>query len=196
MRDMPSEPEKLDTESLLLLYLADELPADQRLLIESRLAREPELAAQFESLRDLQTGLMESIRQDDQTSRMPVNEAVAVRRVSRAMEQWQVDRLAIRSVDDKPRRSIPLWAYPAAVAAMIIVGFLTWSMRQEIKPVGPERPMVSAGGDEEQMADWLASSFGATPDGAEETQPWLPAELPGMDDRGSLMPAIPEETVQ
>lgn len=192
---MRSDDEQLDLESRLLLYVAGELPAEERVALQSRLAREPELVAQLERLREAHDACAEAIGADDAGTRLPVDEGVAVRRVSRTMRQWQIDRMRRPVVEERRRRGMPWWSYPAGVAAALIVAFLTWSMRQEIRPVAPERPIVQ-GDEEEMMVDWLAGSLGATADAGDEAQLWLPAELPGMDENGTLLPVSPEETIQ
>jgi len=123
---MASMLEHLDRDSMLLMYLADELPVSERDELQQRLAQDPELANQLNQLLALQTYCEQTLTCDES---LPMSSDVAVRRVSRAMKQWQVDRLA-RKPSISPRRShyrLPWWAYGTAVAAAVIVAALVWS---------------------------------------------------------------------
>ena len=141
---------------------------------------------------------------------MPVSEGVAVRRVSRAIQQWQVDRIRATPMTKKRGLPLPWWSYPTAVAAAIIIGFLIWSSRQPIPGINKEggvavlddqssdeRQQAEDGGSK-TLADWMDSSFGVTAEASaavpgDETTP----PLAGTDDGvgGSMFPTR-EETLQ
>src|SRR2546421_13037200 len=63
----------------------------------------------------------------DRATRLPAPESVGVRRVVRAMRQWQALRLAAPKPAEVRRRfRFPVWAYPLAAAASVVIGFLVW----------------------------------------------------------------------
>jgi hypothetical protein len=202
---------------MLVLYLAGELANGEKTALEKRLAAEPKLAAELDRLRAAQAFCNGAISHGDQTARLPVSEGVAVRRVSRAMQQWQVDRVRAMPPVKKKGLPLPWWCYPAAAAAAIIVGFLIWSSRQPIGPVGgpndggpvaintptTEESQPSDGQPDDTVAqadyDFLSSSFALTPpetataDASADETVSSPAT---SDDGTSLFPTRNEETFQ
>ena len=123
---MASMLEHLDRESMLLMYLAEELPAGERVEVERRLGQDEALARELDRLRELESYCEQTLSAENE--RLPMSSDAAVRRVSRAMKQWQVDRLARKPI--ATRRShyrLPWWAYGTAVAAAVIVAALVWS---------------------------------------------------------------------
>jgi anti-sigma factor RsiW len=160
---MPTETEQLDQDALLMLYVADELSAEQRAELEGRLAGDPELAAELARLRDARDVCFAALARADGRGRLPMSEGVAVRRVGRAMRQWQVERELARNAaaPAAPRRKLAWWVYPSAAAAAIIVGFLVWSVRQ---PVGASMPPDPRFADyqvaqDRELADWISESL-------------------------------------
>jgi anti-sigma factor RsiW len=223
---MASQLNDLDTDSLLLMYLAGELSNGVKSSLERRLASEPELAAELERVREANAFCIDLLQKDDELNRLPTSEAVAIRRVSRAMQQWHVHRVA--SVEPRKRGLLlPWWCYPTAAAAAIIIGFLVWSFRQQTNSL----PAVDGGGvdggaavaledqkdgaspdqsseeiqsvasqSQTELADWMDSSFGVSAEAsADQPQPGqssTPA-MSGSDDSASILPTpLPEESVQ
>ena len=201
---MPDSREQLDVESLMLLYIAGELTNGAKAAFEKRLASDPKLASELAKIRETQLFCADALRVGDATTRLPVSEGVAVRRVGRVLSQWQVDRARTVVANGVKTRRIPVWAYPAAAAAILIIGFLTWSSRQPIAlpPPGGDDVAIRTGGDDagdsqEALADWIDTSFGNTQEAA-NTESALsvpdPGPLSGSDD-ASIYP-MPEETIQ
>jgi len=198
---MAGQMNDLYSDSLLVLYLAGELANGEKAALERRLANEPALAAELQRVRDAQAFSVQAIQAADAGARLPVGEGVAVRRVSRAMQQWQVDR--VRATPPLRRRKLPWWSYPVAAAASIIIAFLIWSSRQSVvNDLRPESPLANQESETTDetpaatnLADWMDSSFGVTSEAsaasAEETV--IPA---GLDEPGSSMFPTREETVQ
>ena len=199
---MPNQIDQLDADSLMVLYIAGELTNGDKAAFERRVASDPKLADELARLRETQVFCFEALRAGDEAMRLPVSEGVAVRRVGRALVQWQVDRARLVAANGIKTRRIPAWAYPAAAAAILIIGFLTWSSRQPIAlpPAGNEEVAMRVNTDDpaetqEQLADWIDNSFGNTQE-AVNTESALsdPAPIPGSDD-ASIFP-MPEETIQ
>ncbi len=203
---MSSELNELDLDSQLVLYIAGELTNGAKAALEKRLAADPKLSAELARLRETQLFCAGAMRVGDEQLRLPVSEGVAVRRVGRVMAQWQVDRARAVAATAVKNRRIPVWAYPAAAAAILIIGFLTWSSRQPIA-LPPNDSIAQKANTDDQpdqpepaepqkaLADWIDTSFGNTQE-AVNTESALsdPAPIPGADDT-SLFP-MPEETIQ
>ena len=190
---MPTETEQLDRDALLMLYAADELSPEQRAAVEARLAAEPELAAELGMLRSAQDQCFAALAHADEHDRLPVSEGVAVRRVSRAMKQWQVRRaLAANAVvPAAPRRKLPWWVYPSATAAALIVGFLVWSVRQPVGNVMPADPKFNdyAQAQERELAEWMRQSFSMRSDFRDDQEFYSSAVSVSHDD-GSDMDGV------
>ena len=115
----------LENESLLLMYLAGELPDEDRREIDSLLATDGGLRAQLLDLRAASASAMGSLAQLDAAE--PLRSAdFSVRQVSRAMRQWQVERLVRPAPQSAKRRRMPVWSYPVATAAMVLIGLCCW----------------------------------------------------------------------
>src|SRR4051812_16749606 len=82
------------TEAVLMMYLSDELPAEDRAEVERRLAADPAMRAQWDRLREAHAAFAAAMPALDRATRLPAPEAVGVRRVVRAMRQWQAERVA------------------------------------------------------------------------------------------------------
>jgi anti-sigma factor RsiW len=121
-------------QAVLLLYLAGELPADERADLEQRLAQDSALRQTLEELRSLDDGLTLMLKESDAIA-IPAaaresRRSTAVRQISRAMVRRQLREDASESVApiQIKRGWMRTWAYPiAAAVGMIALGvfFLT-----------------------------------------------------------------------
>src|SRR5688572_1061228 len=133
------------SESLLLMYLADELPAVDRAEVEQRLARDANLRAELEGLRDVQAHVNDAIAALDAAQPLPGSEAAGARQVARAIRQWRTDHAARPARDAIPPRTLrfPYWSYPLAAAAAVTIAFATWWYTSpEPGRLGPENNIV------------------------------------------------------
>ena len=166
--------DNLDRESAMILYLAGELEPAEREAFERRLAGEPQLAAEIEQLRAAQQSVASELQRADNSARLPVSEGVAVRRVSRAMSSWLVGRNAAPIQIVRKNAPLPWWSYPSAIAASLIIGFLVWSSRQEIKPMEPlpeaQRELSLMEAEQSELAEWLTTSLDATADASTDAE--------------------------
>jgi hypothetical protein len=122
--------EKLENnEATLLMYLANELPPEDRAEVEQMLATDASMRRDLESLRGTLNETTEIFRRLDELQPMPVVPQVAVRQATRVIQQALTDR-AVRA---------PRWAYVAAAVAALLVGYTAWwGMRPETESnVGP-----------------------------------------------------------
>jgi|SRR5687768_5551622 hypothetical protein len=116
-----------NNEAILLMYLADELSAEDRAEVEHMLGSDGGMRAELERLRALHDGTTAAIGAADAGARLPVSEGVAVRRVMRMMRQWQIDH-AQAPPPEEPLRELrfPWWSYPLTTAAAVLIAFLVW----------------------------------------------------------------------
>jgi len=126
---MASILEQLDSdESILLMYLARELPEAQRLKVEQRVAAEPALRAKLEELGAMHeslSGALESVPAQPMT----LKHAAMVRQIRRQIDQWHARQLAAQAAAARARDKglrYPWYAYPLAMAAAIMIAFVVW----------------------------------------------------------------------
>ncbi len=130
-----------NNEAILLMYLADELSAEDRAEVEHMLGSDAGMRVELERLGALGDGTVATIGAADAGTRMPVNEGVAIRRVMRMMRQWQIDH-AHAPPPQEPIRELrfPWWSYPLTTAAAVVIAFLVWWGN---RPDRPERSQAS-----------------------------------------------------
>ena len=122
-----------------MMYVADELPPEDRAEVERRLAADTGLRAEFELLREAHVSFAATMGALDRSTRPSVPEPVAVARVARAMRQWHADRLVRPAArDPKPAPRYPWWTYPLAAAASVVIAFVVWWGNAE-----PEAPRLT-----------------------------------------------------
>ena len=116
-----------NNEAILLMYLAGELPPEERAEVEQMLSDDAGLRAALEQLRGAQDAFASEIAALDRSSRLPAPESVAVRQVVRDMQRWHARRLANPpKAAPAPTLRYPWWAYPMTAAASVIIAFLVW----------------------------------------------------------------------
>jgi anti-sigma factor RsiW len=155
---MTSLLQQLNNESLLLMYVADELPADDRADLEQILAGNPAMRAELDALRLAYSGATDALRAADARDRMPVSSNIASRRVGRVVRAWHARRSSMPVVERDGRRlRFPLWVYPLASSAAIVLVIVSWwGMNPDrgpkvLKAMNPV--MLSAVDDEETESE-------------------------------------------
>src|SRR5688572_21294553 len=91
---MPSLLPQLDTEAILLMYVADELSAGDRRDVDRMLAADGKLRGQLETLRSAYEGVSGAFQAADASQRLTLPAATAGRRVGAAVRAWHARRLA------------------------------------------------------------------------------------------------------
>jgi hypothetical protein len=120
-----------NNEGVLLMYLAGELPPQDRAEVEQMLAGDPGMRAELERLRETVALVETALAELDRTERLPMSADVASRRVGRMASQWNADRLAAEAAAaaaqaTRPHR-VSKWAYPAAaIAACALISWGIW----------------------------------------------------------------------
>jgi anti-sigma factor RsiW len=118
-----------NNEAILLMYLAGELPEEDRVEVEQMLASDPALRAELAELAALQTELTGVMARADGSGDLPRREAV-VRQVSRALTAARLQPLAPKAAPAQTPRfrlRIAWWAYPIVAAALLVIGIMLLS---------------------------------------------------------------------
>lgn len=126
-----------NNEAILLMYIAGELPEEERREVEQMLEVDTRLREMHEELRSAWTTAMTSVDRLDHVDDLPLSREVAARQVGRMVRQWHAARLAAPRI--APPVVVPWrprwWLATPAVAAMLVVGFLAWwGMTPEVIP--------------------------------------------------------------
>jgi len=150
-----------NNEAMLLMYLADELPADDRVEVEQMLASDAGLRAELESLGATHAAVMSGLSKFDKATPLPVSESVAARSISRLMKQWQIDRLA-RQPAAAPRRAwrVPWWVYSGSVAAAVLLAVVAWwGLKSDVVQVADPRGTENVQPEEEMLPRIVTSLY-------------------------------------
>jgi hypothetical protein len=115
-----------NNEAILLMYLANELPAQDRADVEQMLASDAGMRAELESLGELHEVGIAAMVEIDRGAEMPVSEAAAVRQVMRMVYKRQAESRNIVVPAAEPERSFPWWRYSLTAAAILLIGLLVW----------------------------------------------------------------------
>ena len=131
-------------DAVLLMYLANELPADDRAVIDERLEHQPELHDKLDELRAAYGAVDAFIGAADGASRV-ASGFTAARQLGDVVRDRQ-RRLKPEDSEVLQRRRGWWMIYPVAAAALICIAMLAWyrSTKDEMtRPAGND-PMVSA----------------------------------------------------
>jgi hypothetical protein len=115
-----------NNEAVLLMYLAGELPPDDRAEVEQLLASDGALRAELDQLRDVNADVKQVLASANGPA---ISEETAVRQTLRAMVRFQLEQRGkpAASVDEPRRRlRVPSWIYPFAAAAMLLIAYVAW----------------------------------------------------------------------
>ena len=116
-----------NNEAILLMYVADELSAEDRAEVEQMLSSDAGMRAELERLVAVREAAIAAIASADEATRLPVGENVAVRRVMRMMRQWQIDHAQAPPPEESVSElRFPWWSYPLTTAAAVLIAFLVW----------------------------------------------------------------------
>jgi hypothetical protein len=159
--------EPLDQTSMLLMYLAGELPARQRAELDRRVSADAGLRAQLDVLRGLQSEFESSMRTLDAATARRGNEQAAIARITRAMHAQGVVRTSSDEALLMPRRILhrpPAWAYPIAAAILVGLSYVGW---WAFKPEPRRTVALNTGTEASHVRDGSASRPSSKPSGNE-----------------------------
>lgn len=145
------------------MYLAGELPPQDRADVEQTLAADPGMREELERLRETVGQVEAALAHLDAVERLPMTSEAAASRVGRLATRWNADRAAARAAAERgarPGQGVPRWAFPAAaVAACALVSWGIWwasnSGSQRVLP--PDVVTTQSTTDEASGEEKLAS---------------------------------------
>jgi anti-sigma factor RsiW len=149
-----------DSESVLLMYLFDELPEDDRAEVESMLNTDATLHARYDELRESYDFTNQLLNQADKdVQRQSRSVAKAQRQAIMLVNQWKVDQIAARPV---PRPASPMrkWLlYPAAsIAALLMLSLILWGLFGPPPRIAGESPIADTA-EQQEALDRLRDSW-------------------------------------
>ena len=111
-----------DREAVLLLYLANELSAEDRSELERMLSKDPALERDLRRLGELQEEVAGGLAELDSARPLHMSEEISTRRVMREMRRFQLElnSRAPVQLEASSLRRWPRWIYPVGAAAAII----------------------------------------------------------------------------
>ncbi len=119
--------EKLENnEAILLMYVFDELSAEDRADVDRLLLTDRGMCAQLEELRASEQAVREALQAADREEPTPVPLAMAQRQADRLISQWSLRRLNESAEPPPTKRHHYLWLYPLGAAAAILIGGLVF----------------------------------------------------------------------
>lgn len=142
----------LNNEDLLLMYLSGELDAASARQVEARLARDENLRAEFESLKQMDTGLQQWATEENS---QPVARLDASMRDALILMRHHTLTWPLAHSDQRPRLSVLRLAWRAAVAAILVVGVVVLFARRS-------NDEITLDSVNPQPVESLASATGAT----------------------------------
>lgn len=146
----------------LLLYLAGELSASERRALEAKLAADASLRQQLVDLQRVETSINQTLSSIDAADMLQSRLPSIERQVSRTIAQWNVDRHAPSAplIARTRIKRVPLWMYPLAAAAMVMVGLGIWWLSLEALP---ENVLVK-GNPQREERNWYDDFASENPD--------------------------------
>ncbi len=179
---MSSTIQNLDRESILMLYQADELPAQDRSEVEAMLAGDAGLRALLEEIGSAHQSMSSALVTADASQPLPVPLTSSLRKVSAAMAQWHIDQLRAQPTMHARNGRRYGWMYSAAaVAAMIVVTiFILWSRvddgkNDQVAKIAKDFEQVDPAPDQAPVADTPVAvvSDSYTPSGGDDADSQL-----------------------
>lgn len=187
-----------DKASLLLMYLAGELPAEDRAAVEREVGRNEALRGELDQLRAAQTAFEAGLARLDAGSPAAFDEAAAVRNASRAIRQWQARPRPVPAPTTRPGVRVAgvyvSWRIVGAAAAAAVVLFAALLVprgrgnhpRQMV-----QRPQVVPGAEpEDVVVDLQMDAAYSLRGGFGRTAEWTgePEQIARADDVGQPNP--------
>jgi len=133
-----------NNEAILLMYLGNELPAQDRAEFEQMLASDASLRGEMEILRQTQQLAFDALQSLDAVTRPPVSPMVAQRRVSQLVHEW-ADRRRRPGADVFRAQQQMRWRrIGIAAAASLLVGSYIWAVYHHLldpRSINPNPPV-------------------------------------------------------
>jgi hypothetical protein len=115
-------------EAVLLMYLGNELPEQDRAEVEAMLASDSRLRAELENLRKIHQLAFDALESLDAITRPPVPPMAAQNQISQMVREWVELRRQSMSAVSASRRQFPWWRSTFAAAASLMIGYYIWAV--------------------------------------------------------------------
>ena len=160
--------QELNHESLLLLYLTDELSASERARVQTMLETDAGLRTKLSrldaSIQSFEDGMA-------RLDAMPLSsESAGVRQIGQMMRGRMAEQLArtVPATVAKPKLGYPWWAYPSVAAAVVLITFVSWWGNRPEGPmkmpsqIGSTQTQTMPAEEATQLAESIKNNFRAT----------------------------------
>jgi hypothetical protein len=117
--------QQLENESLLLLYIAGELPTRDRAELDALLESDRGLRDQLATLQSAQAASFDALAALDAAEHLRRPDS-ALRGLDRSMRQWHVARLSVPAKPTLAPIRMPVWAWSAGSAVAALLAFCIW----------------------------------------------------------------------
>jgi anti-sigma factor RsiW len=136
---------ELNNEAILLLYLADEMPAEDRAEVERMLQSDAEMRSALARLESAVGAFETAMSTSD--ARPLASESAAIRRISMAMRRHSLESAAVAAASSKTAPALtlryPWWTYPAiGAAAVLVISASWWGSRTDAPMKLPAEPQA------------------------------------------------------
>ncbi|MGD0770901.1 MAG: hypothetical protein ABSB42_22185 [Tepidisphaeraceae bacterium] len=135
-----------NNEAILLMYLGNELPAQDRVEFEQMLASDGALRREMEIVRQTQQLAFDALSSLDAVTRPPLLPIVAQRRVSQLVREWADRRRRPVGMVSEAGRQMPWRRISIAAAASLLVGSYIWAVYHHLldpRSISDNNPPVS-----------------------------------------------------
>ncbi len=117
-----------NNEAILLMYLADELPPQDRAEVEQMLASDAGFRGELEILRQTQQLAYDALETLDDATRPAVPRIVVLGQVSRLIHEWIGQKRHPTEATAAIRQSMPWWRISLSSAAALLVIYYCWAV--------------------------------------------------------------------
>lgn len=174
-----------NNEAILLMYIAGELPDEERREVEQMLSRDESLRHMHDEIRSAWESAMGGIEHLDAGDALAVSRDAAARNVGRMVRNWHAQNARSPGLQAeasaKRSRKIPWWAASFSTAAAVFVGFLVWWGLNE---PDPNRKVASTNDSNPAMTMMWPRGGGGPLDQyspGQRLRSWLNADEPGPE---------------
>jgi anti-sigma factor RsiW len=115
-------------EAVLLMYLGNELPEQDRAEVEAMLASDSRLRTELENLRKIHQLAFDALESLDAITRPPVPLIAAQNRISKLVREWVDRRRQSTMAVSGSRGQFPWWRSAFAAAASLMVVYYIWAV--------------------------------------------------------------------
>jgi hypothetical protein len=115
-------------EAVLLMYLGNELPEQDRAEVDAMLASDSRLRSELENLRKTYQLAFDALESLDAITRPPMPQIAAQNGISQLIREWVDRRRRSTAAVSVSRRQFPWWRSTFAAAASLMVGYYIWAV--------------------------------------------------------------------